>query len=316
LTNPADALEVGIPVQKMSSSEEVAFKTCRLAHLFQYELGYGPRLTNRKLSLGINVHGGLEVLYLGGSREDIFDKMEQHSEERWAEIQAVGADKDANVRVEFIKDRDLAVAMVNGYMDWVTIERIDEGYETVSVEEKLYMQVPGAVAVMPLKLDLLQRKLATGRLRTVDFKTAASFTTDLTKYQLSEQNGNYALGVTAVYGERPTEMAYRELRKMAPSTNPKSKPPYFREILVRLTAEEMLHRAEEYAKVTVERFDPDRAIYANPSACCGSWKNDWQAPCLMVSQGRPPLEALDASQTDAPQDSYKRYVDETEELPV
>ena len=300
----------------MSSSEEVAFKTCRLAHLFQYEHNYGPRLTNRKLSLGINVHGGLEVLYLGGSREDIFDRMEQHSEERWAEIQEVGADKDVNTRVEFIKDRDLAVAMVNGYMDWVTIERIDDGYETVSVEEKLYMQVPGACAVMPLKMDLLQRKTKTGLLRVVDFKTAASFSTDLFKYQRSEQNGNYALGVYAVYGERPTEMSYRELRKMAPSTNPKSKPPYFREVLVRLTPEEMVTRAEEYAKVTVERFDSDRAIYANPSACCGSWKNDWQAPCLKVSQGMSPLEALEASHNYAPRDSYERYDDDSEALPV
>lgn len=156
----------------------------------------------------------------------------------------------------------------------------------------------------------MQRNLKTKRLRIVDFKTAASFSTDNTKYQLSEQNGNYQLGITAVYGERPTELVYREARKMAPITNPRSKPPYFREIPVSLTRAEMQARMEEYIAISKEVTNPDRAIYANPGACCGSWKNDWQTPCIKVHAGMDPLEALETSTKYEPQDPNARYNEE------
>lgn len=317
MSNPFPMHEGAVPLPvvelpRMSSSEEVAIKTCRLAHHFEYDLGYRPKFTNDKLDLGITYHEGLEVHHLGGTLEMVLARLDERSEERWEEIESVGLAKDASVRVEFIKARDLVAAMVENYISWSQEVGIDDDWDIVSVEEKLYIEVPGAATMMPMKMDLLQRNKRTGRLRIVDHKTRASFSSDVAPYQFAEQNGNYALGVFAAYGEVPTEMAYREARKMAPQTNPKSKPPYFREITVALTVEEMKFRAAEYARVSHERMDPDRAIYANPGACCGSWKNDWREPCLLVHQGYTPLEALEASPKFAPSDAYARYTDPQE----
>jgi len=295
-----------------STSEELAFKTCKLAHYFEYGLGYRPAVTNRKLALGISVHLGLEAHYKG---ESFLKALTDYETERWEEIKAAG-NTDSKTREDFVKDSALALAMVRGYIGWIVETGLDDAYETVAVEDHHYVEVPGAPCVLPIKVDLLQRHKQTERLRVVDFKTAASFSSDTTKFQLAEQNGNYQLGIFAVYDERPTEMVYRELRKIVPSA--RSKPPYFRETRVRLTAAEMKRRAEEYVSTARDRFDADRqrlplCPVANPSACCGSWKNDWQDPCLKVHTGMSPLEALEASPRYQPKDPYERYPKEDTE---
>lgn len=295
-----------------SSTEEVAYKTCKLGHYFEYVLGYRPVVTSRKLNVGIRVHEGMEGVYTGKTDKEIRHLLELAAEDTWAELtegyKQVGGIPE-EVAKDFDKDRAMVEAMVLGYRAWAEEEEIDKDYETVEVEQHHYIEIEGAPCVLPVKLDLLQRNTKSGRLRIVDFKTAAQFTTDQTKYQLSEQNGNYQLGIFALYGERPTELAYRELRKVKPSG--RSKPPYYREIRVRLTEEEMRHRLKEYIETANERFDPDRvSTMSNPSACCGSWKNDWQGPCLLVHQGYEPLAALEASPRYAEQDAYERYGDE------
>lgn len=303
-----DKLVNGLPI--FSSSEEVAYKTCKLAHYFEYVLGYGPVVTNRRLSLGIGVHEGLELLYKGEDDAAITKHLLDFSEKRWAELEAGNpGGVPAETRVEFIRDRDLMIDMVLRYRQWAIESKLDEGYETVEVEGQHYVEVPGAPCVLPIKLDLLQRNKRTGKLRIVDFKTAATFTKNTAKWQLAEQNGNYQLGILAVYGERPTELEYRELRKMSPTLNPKSKPPYFRAIPIRLTAEEMKQRLREYVATAKERFsiNPDDIPVSNPSACCGSWKNDWQTPCLAVHAGNTPLQALEEASNYAPKETYARY---------
>ena len=263
--------------------------------------------------MGIGYHEAMEVYYKGGSEADIVERLTEWAEERWGELEKAGKQNEADVRVEFIQDRDLITDMALRYVDWALEEGLDEGYETVEVEESHYVQVPGAPCLLPVKFDLLQRNIDTGRLRIVDFKTRGQFYHDTTSYELSEQNGNYQLGVYALYGERPTELQYREARKMSPTLNPRSKPPYFRSVNVPLLREEMLHRAKEYARVANERFDPDHAIYSNPSGCCGSWKNDWRQPCRLVSMGESPEEALEHSPDFAPKSPYERYEEDLDE---
>lgn len=292
---------------RFSSSEEVAFKTCPLAHHFAYGLRYAPSYTNERLDLGITFHEALEVYYRGGDQDAIEARLQERADERWAQIIAVGLLKDESVREDFQKAKALVRDMAFRYIEWVREDGLDDDYETVEVEGKGTLQVPGAPCVMPWKLDLLQRRTDTGLLRIVDFKTRDSFSSNLTAYDLSEQNGNYALAVFAKYGEKPTEMAYREARKMSPTLNPRSKPPYFREVLIRLTPEAMAKRARDYAATAIERFREDRPIVANPSACCGSWKGDWRKPCLKVAEGMSPLEALETTMGYAPKDPYERY---------
>jgi hypothetical protein len=115
------------------------------------------------------------------------------------------------------------------------------------------------------------------------------------------------MGVFALYGSVP-EVEYRQLRKVN-RENANSKPPFFRAVNITVTVAEIVERQAEYQRVAEERMDPDLRLYSNPSACCGSWKNDWQGPCLLVHQGMTPQEALEASPKYAPKDPYERYED-------
>ena len=300
--------------QYFSTSEEQAFVNCRLAHHFKYDLGFGPKVMNNKLSLGTIFHIGFEYYYKGYSEVEMMQAVEDAIQKRKAEISsAYPKGIPAEVAQEFITSSELVRNMVRDYPAWARASGIDDGYETVSVEEPLTVKFPGTDVVFRGKLDLLQRSQRTERLRVVDAKTRKTFTNDAYAYILSEQNGNYQLAVMAVYDERPTEIQYREARKMNPTTNPRSKPPYYQAIDIRLTKEEMLKRAEDFATVANAATDPGKVIYANPGACCGTWKNDWREPCSLVKRGYTPLEALQECPMFEPQDPNERYnTEETE----
>lgn len=292
-----------------STSEEQCFVNCRLAHYFQYVEGYAPAITNSKLSLGITFHVGFEWIYKEATMDEVLAKVQESIDERLEELQAASPNRQvpADLVAEFITDAALVKGMVKDYPEWAKAAGVDDGWDTVSVEEPLLVQFPDTNVIFRGKLDLLQRHQRTGRLRVVDAKTRKTFYNDTLPYQLSEQNGNYQLAVMAVYGERPTEMAYREARKMNPTTNPRSKPPYYREVAIRLTKEEMVYRAAQFARNANEATDPNHAVYANPGSCCGSWKNDWSGPCQLVHQGVSPREALLQSPRYQPKDPYLRY---------
>lgn len=291
-----------------STSEEQSWVNCRLGHEFRYGCGYGAKVTNAKLSLGTIYHIGHEKFYLGFSQDDTLKAVAEAIEARREELEK-GYPKGvpADLTVEFIKDSALVTEMVRDYPAWVKESGVDEGFETVSVEEALVVKFPNTDVLFRGKLDLLQRNTTTERLRIVDAKTCKNFTKDPVSYILSPQNGNYQLAVMAVYGERPTEMEYREARKMNPTTNPRSNAPYYQAVPIRLTKEEMSRRAMTYAVNANAATDPDRDIYPNPSACCGSWKNDWQTPCLAWHQGYTPLEALAQSTMFEPRNPNERY---------
>lgn len=294
---------------RFSASEERAFKTCRLAHYFEYELGYRLKLPNRKLSNGIIFHLGVGAHYEGHSDAEVRRLIEDESDKRWAEINAANAEMPnyAEALATFQKDREMLLVMVQGYIDWIHQTGLDDQYETVETEVAHEVVIPGAVATIPVRMDLVQRNKVSGRLRLVDFKTARSIPNDLTGYMMSEQNGNYQLATLAVFNELPTEMAYRFARKIIPSG--RTKPPYFAERRIHLTKKELLKRIEIFKAVSADRFDPNREIYPQPDNCCGSWKHDWQKPCLRVHGGADPLTALQDSPGYEPSDAYARYHD-------
>lgn len=295
---------------RFSASEERLFKQCRLAHHMQYDLGFTRVIPGRRLAVGILFHDALATLYLSEfDLQAALDRLNSECDRRWDAILQANPNMSgyAESLLTAEKDRDLLIEMVRGYFAWRNDTGIDEGYDTVEVEVSHLIEIPGAVADIPIRMDLVQRKRSSGRLRIVDFKTARSIPSDMTGYQLAEQNGNYQLACLALFGERPTEMAYRFARKIIPSA--KSKPPYFAERILRLTPEELRYRLEEFKTVSAERFDPSRAIYPEPDNCCGSWRNDWAAPCKLVHMGYDPSDALEASPGFARADAYERYAD-------
>lgn len=292
---------------KFSSSEERAFKTCRLAHHFRYDLGYKRVIPNRKLSVGSLVHRGLEARYKG---QDFMAITEASADQYWQRILAGNADMPGYTEAltNFEKDKELVLAMVKGYDTWAEETGVDDPYETIDVEQSYFVRIPGLPAGIPVRMDLVQRDKRDGSLRVVDFKTARYVPKDFTKFQLAEQNGNYQLAALAIYNERPTELGYRFLRKIIPSG--RSKGPYFHEEPILLTKAELNYRVDTLRKIQAERFDPDKEVYAQPDNCCGSWKNDWRNPCMLVHSGYDPEDALEASPGyEKQEDVYDRYDD-------
>ncbi len=301
--------ETKIKLPKLSASEERSFKTCRLGHHFEYDLGYRLVLPNRKLSTGIIFHEGANAHYNGLSKSEALAVVSTLCDERWQEILDGNASMSGYTEalLTFEKDRALVAALVGGFIDWLHESGVDDNYETVETEVAHLIEIPGACAVIPIRMDLVQRDLRTERLRIVDFKTCKGFPSDMTGYYMAEQNGNYQLATLAVFDELPTEMLYRFARKIIPSG--RSKPPYFKDAPITLTNQELLYRIEEFKKVATERFDPDRAIYPQPENCCGSWKNDWRRPCTLVHQGYSPEQALAEAAGYERSDAYARYDD-------
>ena len=210
----------------------------------------------------------------------------------------------------FEKDTEMAYAMVAGYPEWAAEEGIDDDWETVGVEDAALIEIPGAYHDLPVRLDLVQRNVDTGELRVRDFKTARGIPKDFTGYQLSEQNGNYCLAASAIYDEMPVEFSYVFLRKVVPSG--RTKPPYYHEEIIVRSAGELSFRVEEFKRVSKEIHGGYQVIAA-PDNCCGSWKNDWAPPCVLVHAGMDPEEALEITPGYEKKHSNERYSDLTED---
>lgn len=286
------------------------FKTCRMAHHFGYVLGYKRTIMNRKLATGIVVHRGLEHVYRGDDSAGIEAAMDEEFSSQWSAIaDNQGAEGYGEAVVTFEKDSALAKAMVFGYPDWAKETGIDDDWDVIGIEESIRVTIPGATHDLPMRLDLTQRNKRNGRIRVRDFKTCKSFPLDMDGYRLGTQNGNYSLGIMAKYNERPTEFSYVFLRKMAPSTNPRSKPPYYEEKIITRTRGELEFRAKEFIRISNE-ITSGYELYASPDNCCGSWKNDWKSPCLLVHEGLDPEEALISIPGYHKADTYKERYEE------
>jgi len=293
----------------LSSTEERAFKTCRLQHHMQYGLGFERSLPNRKLTLGINVHRGLEAYYNGGSVTDMVNAMREEANAQWAAIVANPHDAHfAEASSQFEKDFELAEQMIMHYPTWAIETGIDDGWETIGVEAVGIIEIEGAAHDLPVRLDHVQRNTRNGELRVRDFKTAKYLPNDMTGYQLSEQNGNYCIASMAIWGEIPASFSYVFLRKQAPTA--RSKPPYYREDIIVRSKDELQKRVADFTAISNEIAE-GYTVYASPDNCCGSWKNDWKAPCLLVHAGTDATEALEMTPGFERKYAYDRYEDLT-----
>lgn len=289
----------------LSTTEEKTFKQCRLAHHFGYTLGYSKAVAGRKLRLGIGVHKGLETLYRGGDVEDALAEMEKEFNEQYHSIIENPLLRDYGEALGFFEiDTEMAYAMVEGYPEWAEETGIDKGWETIGVEEAALIEIPGAYHDLPVRFDLAQRNMRTGEIRIRDFKTAKIIPHDFTGYQLSEQNGNYSLAALAMYGELPREFSYVFLKKVVPSA--RTKPPYYHEKIIVRSELELEFRVEEFKRVSKEIHDGYQIISA-PDNCCGSWKNDWASPCMLVHAGIDPEEALELTPGYVKKHANERY---------
>lgn len=152
----------------ISNSEIFTFQRCPRFWLLRYYLGYTPdaeEVTGNRI-LGIRIHAALEGYY--GYGLDPLTVIHL--------LYKIALDTFPEHEAELIKERDLASAMIEGYIEWIAAEGKDAGLTVIATEAAVTVPLPGVPGVeLRAKLDRVQLDESTGLLSFVDDKTAASF---------------------------------------------------------------------------------------------------------------------------------------------
>jgi hypothetical protein len=152
----------------MTNSEFFTWQRCPRFWFLRYYLGYTPdadEVTGSRI-LGIRIHAALEGMYgYGLDPLTVLHLLYKIALEQFPDNEA-----------ELIKERDLASAMVEGYIEWTAATGADAGLAVIATEAAVTVPLPGVEGVdLRAKLDRVILDEQTGLLSFVDDKTAASF---------------------------------------------------------------------------------------------------------------------------------------------
>lgn len=153
---------------QITNSELFMWQRCKRDWLLHYYLGYVPdaeEVTGNRI-LGIRIHAALEGYYgYGLDPLTVLHLLYKFEMETSPEYEA-----------DLIRERDLASAMVEGYVEWLAQTGADAGLTVIATEAEVVVPLPGVDGVeLRARLDRVQLDEATGLLSFVDDKTAASF---------------------------------------------------------------------------------------------------------------------------------------------
>jgi len=152
----------------ISNTEINTWQRCRRKWLISYYLGYQPdaeEVTGHRI-LGVRVHTALEGHYGYG-----LDPLAVLQLLYKFELEA-----SPEFELELSAERDLASAMVEGYIEWAAETGADAGMAVVATEADVTVPLPGVEGVsLRAKLDQIVYNELTGLHSFKDWKTAASF---------------------------------------------------------------------------------------------------------------------------------------------
>lgn len=277
--------------KRLTNSEAKDFMRCRRKWWLKNIRGL--RLKREKatgpMQLGNRVHRGLEVLY---------------DSEHDAELMMLNlhAQYDAD-KLEFPeeaealdKERDLAVAMLEGYVQWLEETGEDEDIEVLGVEtprEIDFAEIDGVQITLMGKLDQRVRRRSTGEVLALDHKTVDDFSrvrllpldTQSLHYELIEYLHLLAKGVDADE-ERTGGVLFNMLRKVKRTV--RAKPPFFMREPVRRNKAELQSYWTRIYTIAQDMLDVERrgfeAAYPNPTRDC-SWDCPYFGICPMFDDG-------------------------------
>ena len=152
----------------MSHTEMQTWQRCRRKWLDSYYLGYQPadeEVTGNRI-LGVRVHSALEGYY--GYDLDPLAVL--------GVLYQIELDASAEFEAELMAERDLASAMIEGYIEWAAETGADASLKVVATEADLTLALPGVEGVqLRSKMDQVIINEETGLLSFHDWKTAAAF---------------------------------------------------------------------------------------------------------------------------------------------
>ncbi len=273
--------------KRLTNSEIKDFQRCRRKWYLRYVRGLQLRKEKQTgpMKLGNRVHHTLEVLYENGHDAD-------------AALSDMHAQYDADV-AEFPdeaealdKERDLALAMVEGYVQWLEETGADEDLEVLGVEAAREVDFLPGVTLLG-KYDQRVRRISTGETSALDHKTVDDFSrvrllpldTQSLHYELIEYLDLLQRGVDAEQ-ERTGGVIFNMLRKVKRTA--RAKPPFYMREDVRRNTDELRAYWQKVARVSVEILQAERAgfaaAYTTPTRDCG-WDCTYLPICPMFDDG-------------------------------
>lgn len=276
----------------ISNSEIQTFKRCRRKWYFAYYRKLRKRVSPRTgpLPLGTNVHEALADYYSLEPKDPIETIHRLYALAR--EDAVLAEDFDALAKIS--KDADLALAMMEGYIEWIHETGADDDLEVISVEEEIAVDLETLPVTIIGKLDTRVRRRSDGRIFSMDHKTCASIE-DLTRQiPILEQPMMYQLleRLNAPEDQHVMSGMYNMLRKVKRTGS--ARPPFYAREYVHHNDIELrnfwtrLH-GELRVMVQVEE-DLDKGVshqevaYPTPTSTC-SWDCDFRAVCPMFDDG-------------------------------
>lgn len=235
-----------------------------------------------------------------------------------AEKQEAQATGDFDGAVKISKDGDLALAMIEGYVEWVAETGADDDLEVIGVENEITADLEAVPVTLIAKLDTRIRRRSDGRLLSMDHKTAISIDDLVRQTTMLEQPLMYQMveRLNTPDGEHVTGGIFNILRKVKRTGT--SKPPYYHREYIHHNDHELrsfwkrIHGVLRDMVAVHDALDngADHAnvAYPTPTKDC-SWDCDFRAVCPMFDDGSH-VEAM-IEDNYRIHDPYQRYEMET-----
>lgn len=292
----------------ISNSEVQCWKQCKRKWWLSYYRKLRPvkeKFTGA-LQLGTNVHEALAAYYAIEPKEplqvlrDIYDTAIDTAPE-----EVIG---------DLTKEKDLAFAMVEGYLEWLQETGVDDGLEIVDSEVALEAPLEGIPVTLIGKLDTRIHRQSDGALFSMDHKTCASFDSVVKLLDINEQPLTYQLLEKLAQPEVEVSGGMLNMLRKVKRTATAKPPFYMRETvhhnddelrsfyrMLRATLIEML-RAESALDAGTDHLD---IVPPTPSDSC-SWKCEFRAVCPMFNDPKSYAEGVIESAYKV-HNPYQRY---------
>lgn len=311
---------------RLSNSEMADFRQCKR----KWYLGTYRRLRKRaidapgsSLSIGNRVHDALAGYY--DPTQPDFDPIAYITATIDAEMQAVG-----EYAKDYEKERDLTVAMVNGYFEW--LEETGHDQDLVLLGSETFVEVPladisGTPVTLLSKLDAPVERKSDGAKLALEHKTVSSLEQPLPLLKLDTQllTEHLARFLHAQANGATAEEAYDQchgilynmLRKVKRTAS--AKPPFYGRVDVPHNIHELRnHWRHVYAtaqQILATRaaldagVDHHKAAPPSPTRDC-TWKCPFFQVCVMADDGSDFEGALEGLYEE--RDPLERYAEATE----
>jgi hypothetical protein len=274
--------------RRTNQSELTTFMRCPRKWDLSYLKGYQEAEESSNLYVGSLVHAGLQEHYNGGDLREWIGL---------AEAQGISESVDGVLS----KDDELALIMLDGYLEWLEETGIDADLTPHYVERKIeiplgtiYTDFPGDTGtdvILHGTVDWTARD-PFGQLWLLDHKTTASFGALVDRrMQLSFQLLTYAWMLREVTGERPVGVVLNMLRKVKRTAA--AKPPFYAREGVQFNDTQLDNHGKNLYRVVTAMLRAEQAgdSYPVPDADC-TWKCPFLQICPLVDDGSDILGAL------------------------